>query len=45
MPNSKRVTIKDLMEEIEKIKIKNQEVGILKKKVADLEKEFQSVQF
>ena len=43
MPNSKRVTIKDLMEEIEKLKIKNQEVDILKKKIADLEKEFQSI--
>merc|ERR1712243_136296 len=43
MPNSKRVTIKDLMEEIEILKIKNQEVDILKKKIADLEKEFQSI--
>ena len=43
MPNSKRVTIKDLIEEIEKLKIKTQEVDILKKKIADLEKELQSI--
>ena len=38
MTNSKRVTIKDLMEEIERLKVKNQELDSLKKKEAELEK-------
>ena len=39
MKNSKRVSIKDVMEEIEYWKVKTQEVEILKKRIADLEKE------
>ena len=40
MTKSKRVTIKDLMEEIEKLKVKSQEVDSLRKRIADLEKDF-----
>ena len=39
MKNTKWVTIKDLMEEVENLKAKSQEVEILKKRIVDLEKD------
>ena len=43
MKNTKRVTIKDLMEEIENLKVITQEVEILKKRIVDLEKDFNAL--
>ena len=43
MKNTKRVTIKDLMEEVENLKAKSQEVEILKKKIVDLEKDINAL--
>ena len=39
MTNSKRLTIKDVMEEIEKLRVKSLEVDNLKKRITDLENE------
>ena len=43
MNTSKRVTIKDLVEEIKESKVKTQEFDNLKNKIADLKKEIQSL--
>ena len=40
MTNSKRVTIKDVMEEINKLKVKAEEVDSLKKRLEDLETKY-----
>ena len=43
MKNTKRVTIKDLMEEVENLQSKSQEVEILKKRIVDLEKDIKAL--
>ena len=43
MTNSKRITIKDLMEEIKKLELKTEIVDTLKKRINDLEKEVESL--
>ena len=43
MTNSKKITIKDLMEEIKKLELKTEIVDTLKKRIDDLEKEVHSL--